>query len=70
MKTKNSKLDKAFYEILDCFSGADGGGAFIDLQNLIECLEKQSRHGDESAEKILKVVFQFSRLIEIAKKNK
>ena len=66
MKTTNPILDKAFNAITDCFTGADGGGEFIRLQVLIEEFDRRAVNGDEAADKILCVVYQFARLIKVA----
>ena len=66
MKTTNPMLDKAFNEILDCFTGADGGSSFMHLQGFLEEFEKRAANGDEAADKLLTVVYQFARLIKVA----
>ena len=66
MKTTNPKLDKDFEAIVDCFTGADGGGEFIRLQCFLEEFEKRAAAGDEAADKLLTVVYQFARLIKVA----
>lgn len=66
MKTTNPKLDEAFNAITDCFTGCDGGCEFIRLQVLIEEMERRAAEGDEAADKILVVVYQFHRLIKVA----
>lgn len=54
--------------ILDTFSGADGGGDFADFRSLVEEMDRRAAGGDAAAEKILKVVTDFARLIEVAKR--
>jgi len=66
MKTTNPKLDEAFNEITDCFTGADGGGEFVRLQCFLEEFEKRAAAGDEAADKVLGAVYQFARLIRVA----
>lgn len=66
MKTTNPKLDKDFETIVDCISGADGGGEFVRLQGLIEEMEKRANAGDQAADKVLGAVYQFARLIRVA----
>lgn len=63
----NQELDDAFQNILDCFTGADGGGAFIDFKILIEDLERQAiEERDVAAAEIIQSVYRFNRLINIA----
>ena len=63
----NKQLDYAFNNILDCFTGADGGGAFMDLKMLIEDLERQTiEDHDLAAAEVIQSVFRFNSLINIA----
>jgi hypothetical protein len=63
----NKELDDAFNNILDCFTGADGGGAFMDLKLLIEDLERQAiEDNDAAAAEVIQSVFRFNSLINIA----
>lgn len=54
--------------ILDCFSGADGGASFLALCSLIRHMDKQAVAGDEGAIKIIGIVNRFAKLIDVAKK--
>jgi len=60
------ELNDNFQEILDTFSGADGGIKFVKLMGLLEEIEKRSLAGDETAKEILKVVRRFRKLIDVA----
>ena len=51
--------------ILDCFGGADGGVSFAKFRYAVEDLEKQAMGGDVSAKRIIEVVRQFSKLINV-----
>lgn len=66
MQTNNVKLNTSFHNIVDCFSGSDGGVSFVNLQKMIEELNIMSENGDHNATKILEVVYQFSKLIDIS----
>lgn len=66
VKTNNPKLDEAFNEIMDCFTGADGGVEFTNLKWFLEEFDKRAKSGDLAATKILEVVYQFHKLIKIA----
>ena len=51
--------------VLDCFGGADGGVSFVKFRYAVEDLEKQAMGGDVSAKRIIEVVRQFSKLINV-----
>jgi hypothetical protein len=61
-------IETAYRNILDLFTGADGGVRFVKWKSLIESLDKQAEIGDKSAKEVLKTVILFSRLINIANK--
>lgn len=65
----SSELAKTIDNIVDVFTGADGGVDFVKFRILIACLDKQKANGDLAAKKILNVVFQFSQLLNIAKRE-
>jgi hypothetical protein len=69
MKTTNPKLDSDFEAIVDCFTCTDGGAEFVQLQSLLEEMEKRANNGDEAADKVLGVVYQMARLIKVANKK-
>lgn len=63
----NQELDAAFQNILDCFTGADGGGSFMDFKIMIEDLERQAiEERDVAAAEIIQSLYRFNRLINIA----
>lgn len=66
MSFKNPELQEHFDNILDTFSGADGGIRFVKFKWMLNDLEHQASSGDESAQKILDIVEQFSRMITVA----
>jgi len=61
---------EAFQNILDCFTGADGGVAFVNLQNLVSIMDEQahdcSNKAGNDAYQVLACMRRFSKLIEIA----
>ena len=59
-------MNNSFQNILDCFTGADGGVSFFKFQLFIDDMEKQFEEGSYAAGEILKIVDQFSRMIDIA----
>ena len=60
------KLQAEIDNIMDTFTGADGGVSFMQLRWMLEALEEK----DDSASKtLLRMVSNFSRLIEVAKKE-
>lgn len=69
MDMTSDKLQTSINNILDCFGGADGGVGFARLKILVEQLEKQADAGDDNAERVIQVVHQFSRLIDVANKK-
>ena len=65
---KSEKYQKQFDNILDCFTGADGGGSFINLRVMLEEMEHQEEMGDIPAAQVLQIFSNFSRLIDTAQK--
>lgn len=52
--------------ILDCLNGADGGLSFVYFQSMLSSLDTKAEAGDENAIKILKILHQFAKMIEVA----
>lgn len=67
MKMRPS-TEVAFNNITDCFSGADGGGAFIMTREMIANLDKMAKDGDLKAEQVIEIVIRMSRLIDTAQR--
>jgi hypothetical protein len=65
---KSSLYQSQLENILDCFTGADGGVSFMNLKILLEDMERQEAEGDEMASEVLKQFSNFSRLIDCAQK--
>ena len=51
--------------IMDCFSGADGGIKFARAKFALEEFEAQAKDGDKSSEILLEIVGRFSRLLDV-----
>lgn len=63
------ETEKAVLEIMDCFTGADGGAAFIFFRRLVEEMDKRAATGkDAAASEIVLSVVRFAKLIRIAQK--
>lgn len=52
--------------ILDCFSGADGGVSYAYFQAMLNNLDQQAEAGDEKAQKVILILHQFAKMIEVA----
>lgn len=59
----------AFDNILQTFSGEDGGAGFIAMQKLVQVMDQQASQGDVAAAEIVMLVKRMSRLIDAAKKQ-
>lgn len=63
---------QAIDNIMDVFTGADGGVDFVMFKGFIETLDYQAQQDSNpslniSSNKILEVLFRFSKLLDIAK---
>jgi len=56
----------ALNNIIDVFTGIDGCEKYIRLRMLIETLEAKQAAGDEASEKIINIIHNFNRLINLA----
>lgn len=65
---KSEKYQKQLENILDCFTGADGGVLFMNLKLLLDEMERQELNGDTDASEVLLIFSNFSRLIDTAQK--
>lgn len=61
--------EEKFCIILDAFSGADGGGAFMKVRWLIEEMDKRASGGDRDAWELVAIMVQFANLVEYADKK-
>ncbi len=53
------------YNILDVFSGADGGESFIRFKKLLQQLDNKAIEGDEAAIILIEQVHRFNRMLLI-----
>ena len=65
---KSEKYQKQLENIMDCFTGADGGVSFMNLKLLLDEMERQELNGDTDASEVLRIFSNFSRLIDTAQK--
>ena len=63
MKFKTEELQNHFDNILNTFTGADGGFKFIMLQRTLNSLEESMLAGNGKADQVLSLVRRFSNLI-------
>ena len=61
-----NKTKAAFDNILDCMTGADGGGRFIKFKAFVAGLDEKAEAGDEPAKEIVSMVHRVSKLIDLA----
>lgn len=59
----------AMENLLDTFTGADGGGRYVLFCSLIKELDRRSKDGDEYATQMLTFVHYTSRLIDEANRS-
>jgi hypothetical protein len=59
-------LNMQLNNIMNCFSGDDGGVSFIRLRSLIETMHARAVTGDDAAKQLIDVVSKMSRLIDVA----
>jgi hypothetical protein len=52
---------------MDCFTGADGGVSFVNLRILLEGMENEDT---QTANAVLDIMRKFSRLIDVANKQR
>lgn len=63
---KDPDLEAALHNILDTFTGADGGARFVFFQTGIRAWDKDWNEKEDMASwKLLQIVKQFSRLIDV-----
>lgn len=63
------KTQKDFDNILDVFSGGDGGIGFMSFRHLMEDMDAKAATGDAGAVQVVSIMERFSRLLDVAKKN-
>ena len=66
---KSEELYNQIINILDTFSGADGGAKFVCFKVGIQAIEKEALGGKQSAIQLLKVIRDFSKLLDILERD-
>lgn len=62
-------VKEAFNNVLNTFTGADGGIKFVMLRCLLEDFQQRTiDNNDEAAQTVLNVVIHMSNLIDVAQK--
>jgi len=67
-KYHDPKVSLALIKVLDTFSGGDNA-SFVAFLSLIRDMDSQAATGDEGAKTILKILTDFSRLIEVSTRH-
>jgi hypothetical protein len=62
------KYQDALDNILDTFSGVDGGAKFLYFKILMTNMSVKAKNGDAAAKEILENIARFSKLIDIAER--
>jgi hypothetical protein len=59
------KHEREFQNILDVFSGADGGVKFVLFRQAMQVIDEQAENGDDASQKIMLIMTHFSNLIDV-----
>lgn len=62
----NPATKKAFQNITDCFTGIDGCERFVIFRSFVYSIDDQAEKGDVASKKIIEMVKQFSKMIDVA----
>ena len=65
----NETTRSAMENIMDTFTGADGGAKYIKFTQMIVQLDRQAKEGDRAACQLLDFINCTSRLIDTAAKQ-
>lgn len=60
-----AETKKAWRNVIDTFTGADGGVRFVRVMGLIEGFDKAADK-DADAQKVIEILWRFSKLIDVA----
>ena len=66
----NPILQKDINNIMDCFTGVDGGQRYLCLRGVVEALDQKATDGDTIAAECLSCIRKLSRLIDYSSKQK
>jgi len=56
--------------IVDCFTGADGGIRFAMFLGAVDIIDKQAKNEDQSSKELIKIITRFSSLINTLTKRR
>ena len=59
------RVTESVQNLLDIFTGADGGVQYVLLLDALHLMEQQSEQGDEGAKEILEMVVRFNKLVQL-----
>jgi uncharacterized protein with NAD-binding domain and iron-sulfur cluster len=62
-----TRLEKSLLNMVDLFTGADGGVDFINFRTFLESMEKGASNGDNAAEQLMLLFYRFEKMIDISK---
>lgn len=65
VKTYVEGFREANQNILDCFTGADGGGRFSNYLFIMRDFAEKADNGDDGAKQLVEMVEKFSKLINV-----
>lgn len=68
-ETMRDETGAAFMNILNTFSGEDGGVGFVAFRKLLQDMDAKAKAGDKAAQEIVLLVTRMSKLIDIAKRE-
>jgi len=61
------EIKDAMQNILNTFSGYDGGASFVQLCRCVTELDNKAKNGDQSSKTILQIIIRFNNIIRFAK---
>jgi hypothetical protein len=70
MKSNKEVFEEANKTILDCFTGVNGGVEYVNYVSLMRGYASDADQGNDAATRLVDLVEQFSKLVEILGKKK
>ena len=61
-----SKTEKSFRDLMDTFSGTDGGVRFVRFRIFVEQVDARASAGDLAADKVIEILHQMHRMLDLA----
>ena len=65
-----TETKEAFDNILNTMTCADGGVAFVKFRSFIEDFDNRASKGDDGAEQLITLMRRFSKMIDVAQREK